>query len=130
MNTKKTGATAPKALKYVQLISRSKEEVSKEELTLEVEMAANKMEQGILSMKQELLGFQSKVKSAQIAVSQAETELGDAKAYRPFDPQKIVNALSKVRSVNNKLETAKEELAFYEGLYNQMTDIKTELFGE
>ena len=78
-------------MKYKELITRTESEINKELLDLEVEKAANVLQQGTLSVKSKVLAAEGDVKQAEIAVSVAKQELEDSKALKPFNVQNILN---------------------------------------
>ena len=92
MSTKvKTTAVNSKVMKYKELITRTESEINKELLDLEVEKAANVLQQGTLSVKSQVLSAEGDVKQAEIQVSVAKQALEDTKASKPFNVQNILN---------------------------------------
>ena len=73
--TTKKSTTNSNTMKYVQLITRTESDINKELLDLEVEKAANVLQQGTLSVKSKVLAAEGEVKQAEIAVSVAKQAL-------------------------------------------------------
>lgn len=113
-------AQSKKPMKYIERISRPKEEIGKEELALEAEMAKNRHEQATLSLKQQMLGHQSTVKSAQIRVSEAEQKLESARYARPYDPKAVIDAFAGIDKAKDELDAAQKVFDHYERYYNFM----------
>lgn len=127
MSTKKTTTTAT-SKKYIDLISKTTQDVEKELLQLSVEQAENVLEQGILSVKSQLLSEQGKVKSAEISVTNEERHLSNAKQTQPFDVQFVLNARHKVLVAKQSVESAKSSLKQVQESFDFLVALKEELF--
>lgn len=127
MSTKKTTTTAT-SKKYIDLISKTTQDVEKELLQLSVEQAENVLEQGILSVKSQLLSEQGRVKSAEISVTNEERHLSNAKQTQPFDVQFVLNARHKVLVAKQSVESAKSSLKQVQESFDFLVALKEELF--
>ena len=114
--------------KYIDLISKSSQDVEKELLELSVEQAQNTLEQGSLNVKSQLLAEQGKVKTAEITVANEERSLSNAKQSQPFDVQRILDARHKVLVAKQSVETAKSSLQQVQASYDFLVALKEELF--
>lgn len=123
MATKKVSST-----KYVDLISKTSQDVEKEMLELSVEQAQNTLEQGTLSVKSQLLSEQGKVKTAQISVGNAERNLSTTKAAQPFNVQSVLNARKNLLVAQQEVDLAKAELQQVQEAYDFLVALKEELF--
>lgn len=121
-------AKTVKTTKYVDLISKTSQDVEKEMLELSVEQAQNTLEQGTLSVKSQLLGEQGKVKTAQIAVSNAERELNAAKSKNPFNVQSLLDARKRMLLAQQEVAEAEITLEQVQEAYDFLVALKKELF--
>ena len=101
-----TKVKTTKVMKYKELITRTESEINKELLDLEVEKAANVLQQGTLSVKSKVLAAEGEVKQAEIAVSVAKQELEDSKALKPFNVQNILNKRTALLQAEEDLKSA------------------------
>ena len=114
--------------KYIDLISKSSQDVEKELLELSVEQAQNTLEQGSLSVKSQLLSEQGNVKSAQIEVSRQERNLATAKQSNPFNVQAVINARHEVLRAEQEVVKAQQSLKQVQETYDFLVALKEELF--
>ena len=129
MSTKaKTTAVNSKVMKYKELITRTESEINKELLDLEVEKAANVLQQGTLSVKSQVLSAEGDVKQAEIQVSVAKQALEDAKASKPFNVQNILNKRTALLQAEEDLKTALISAAEIKDSYNFLVALAKELF--
>jgi len=128
--TKKSTATvkATKIMKYKELITRTESEINKELLDLEVEKAANVLQQGTLSIKSKLLAAEGEVKQAEIAVSVAKQALEDSKASKPFNVQNILNKRASLLQAEEDLKAAQENASEIKNSHNFLVELAKELF--
>ena len=123
MSTKKT-----KIMKYKELITRTESEINKELLDLEVEKAANVLQQGTLSVKSKVLAAEGDVKQAEIAVSVAKQELEDSKALKPFNVQNILNKRTALLQAEEDLKATVATATDVKESYNFLVGSAEELF--
>lgn len=123
MSTKKA-----KIMKYKELITRTESEINKELLDLEVEKAANVLQQGTLSVKSKVLAAEGDVKQAEIAVSVAKQELEDSKALKPFNVQNILNKRTALLQAEEDLKTAQENAIQIKDSHVFLVQLAEELF--
>jgi SMC interacting uncharacterized protein involved in chromosome segregation len=123
MSTKKI-----KIMKYKELITRTESEINKELLDLEVEKAANVLQQGTLSIKSKLLAAEGDVKQAEIAVSVAKQALEDSKASKPFNVQNILNKRTALLQAEEELETKIAIATETKDAHNFLVNLAKELF--
>mgnify|MGYP000916679033 CR=1 FL=1 len=129
MSTKvKTTAVTSKVMKYKELITRTESEINKELLDLEVEKAANVLQQGILSVKSKVLAAEGEVKQAEIAVSVAKQALEDSKASKPFNVQNILNKRTALLQAEEDLKTQQENAAQIKDSHTFLVQLAEELF--
>lgn len=121
-------AKSVKSVKYVDLISKSSQDVEKELIELSVEQAKNTLEQGTLSVKSQLLAAQGDVKKAEILVSNAERALNASKSANPINVQNILDARKAKLDAEESVITAKYNCSQIEDAYNYLVTLKTELF--
>ena len=114
---------------YKSLISKTSADLASEQLDLNVEVAKNKFEQGILSVKGQLITKQSKVKEKESIVKDKERSLEKAKSSDPDSlVQNIINAVTSAKQAKLDLETVKEEYNDLKELYDYLEITKKELF--
>jgi len=123
MSTKKI-----KIMKYKELITRTESEINKELLDLEVEKAANVLQQGTLSVKSKVLAAEGDVKQAEIAVSVAKQALEDSKASKPFNVQNILNKRTAYLQAEEDLKTTVATAAEIKESHNFLVTLAEELF--
>ena len=129
MSTKaKTTAVNSKVMKYKELITRTESEINKELLDLEVEKAANVLQQGTLSVKSQVLSAEGDVKQAEIQVSVAKQALEDTKASKPFNVQNILNKRTALLQAEEDLKTALISAAEIKDSHNFLVELAKELF--
>jgi hypothetical protein len=130
MSTKATTTTTKKVnvMKYKELITRTESEINKELLDLEVEKAANVLQQGTLSVKSKVLAAEGDVKQAEIAVSVAKQALEDSKASKPFNVQNILNKRTALLQAEEDLKAQKEHATEIKESYNFLVKLAEELF--
>jgi len=120
--------TTQPSTKYVDLIQKSKEEVNAEMLPLEAEKAKNILEQGILSVKSQLLEAQGQVKRQEIAKKDADSATLVYKSARPFNVQNILDARAIAEESANALKGAKDHEKYIKETLDYLESLKTELF--
>lgn len=120
--------TTAKVMKYKELITRTESEINKELLELEVEKAANVLQQGTLSVKSKVLAAEGEVKQAEIAVSVAKQTLEDSKASKPFNVQNILNKRIALLQAEEDLKTALISAAEIKDAHNFLVELAKELF--
>jgi len=120
--------TNSKVMKYKELITRTESEINKELLDLEVEKAANVLQQGTLSVKSKVLAAEGDVKQAEIAVSVAKQALEDSKASKPFNVQAILNKRANLLQAEEDLKTAQENSTQIKDSHAFLVQLAQELF--
>ena len=130
MSTKATKSATVKSntMKYKELITRTESDINKELLDLEVEKAANVLQQGTLSIKSKLLAAEGDVKQAEIAVSVAKQELEDSKALKPFNVQNILNKRTALLQAEENLKSAQENAIQIKDSHTFLVNLAEELF--
>ena len=130
MSTKATKSATVKSntMKYKELITRTESEINKELLDLEVEKAANVLQQGTLSVKSKVLAAEGDVKQAEIAVSVAKQALEDSKASKPFNVQNILNKRTAYLQAEEDLKTTVATAAEIKESHNFLVTLAEELF--
>ena len=123
-----TKVKTTKVMKYKELITRTESEINKELLDLEVEKAANVLQQGTLSVKSKVLAAEGEVKQAEIAVSVAKQELEDSKALKPFNVQNILNKRTALLQAEEDLKTAQENAIQIKDSHTFLVKLAEELF--
>lgn len=123
MSTKKT-----KIMKYKELITRTESEINKELLDLEVEKAANVLQQGTLSVKSKVLAAEGDVKQAEITVGMAKQALEDSKASKPFNVQNILNKRTAYLQAEEDLKTQQETATQIKDSHTFLVQLAEELF--
>ena len=123
-----TKVKTTKVMKYKELITRTESEINKELLDLEVEKAANVLQQGTLSVKSKVLAAEGEVKQAEIAVSVAKQELEDSKALKPFSVQNILNKRTALLQAEEDLKTAQENAIQIKDSHTFLVKLAEELF--
>ena len=128
--TKKSTATVKttKIMKYKELITRTESEINKELLDLEVEKAANVLQQGTLSVKSKVLAAEGEVKQAEIAVSVAKQALEDSKASKPFNVQNILNKRTAYLQAEEDLKSTQETATQIKDSHAFLVQLAEELF--
>lgn len=123
-----TKVKTTKVMKYKELITRTEFEINKELLDLEVEKAANVLQQGTLSVKSKVLAAEGDVKQAEIAVSVAKQELEDSKALKPFNVQNILNKRTALLQTEENLKSAQESAIQIKDSHTFLVNLSEELF--
>ena len=123
-----TKVKTTKVMKYKELITRTEFEINKELLDLEVEKAANVLQQGTLSVKSKVLAAEGEVKQAEIAVSVAKQELEDSKALKPFNVQNILNKRTALLQAEENLKSAQENAIQIKDSHTFLVNLAEELF--
>ena len=123
-----TKVKTTKVMKYKELITRTESEINKELLDLEVEKAANVLQQGTLSVKSKVLAAEGDVKQAEIAVSVAKQELEDSKALKPFNVQNILNKRTALLQAEENLKSAQESAIQIKDSHTFLVKLAEELF--
>lgn len=126
MSTK--AKTTAKVMKYKELITRTESEINKELLDLEVEKAANVLQQGTLSVKSKVLAAEGEVKQAEIAVSVAKQALEDSKASKPFNVQNILNKRTALLQAEEDLKSTIATATEIKESHNFLVSLAEELF--
>ena len=127
MSTTNKKSTA-KVMKYKELITRTESEINKELLDLEVEKAANVLQQGTLSVKSKVLAAEGEVKQSEIAVSVAKQALEDSKASKPFNVQNILNKRTALLQAEEDLKAQQENTIQIKDSYTFLVKLAEELF--
>jgi len=123
-----TKVKTTKVMKYKELITRTESEINKELLDLEVEKAANVLQQGTLSIKSKLLAAEGDVKQAEIEVNVAKQELEDSKALKPFNVQNILNKRTALLQAEENLKSAQENAIQIKDSHTFLVNLAEELF--
>ena len=123
-----TKVKTTKVMKYKELITRTESEINKELLDLEVEKAANVLQQGTLSVKSKVLAAEGEVKQAEIAVSVMKQSLEDSKALKPFSVQNILNKRTALLQAEEDLKTAQENAIQIKDSHTFLVKLAEELF--
>ncbi len=128
MSTKVKATSKTNTMKYIQLITRTESDINKELLDLEVEKAANVLQQGTLSIKSKVLAAEGEVKQAEIAVSVAKQALEDSKASKPFNVQNILNKRTAYLQAEEDLKTQQETATQIKDSHAFLVQLAEELF--
>lgn len=123
-----TKKSTVKIMKYKELITRTESEINKELLDLEVEKAANVLQQGTLSVKSKVLAAEGEVKQSEIAVSVAKQALEDSKASKPFNVQNILNKRTAYLQAEENLKSAQETATQIKDSHVFLVQLAEELF--
>lgn len=123
-----TKKSTVKIMKYKELITRTESEINKELLDLEVEKAANVLQQGTLSVKSKVLAAEGEVKQSEIAVSVAKQALEDSKASKPFNVQNILNKRTAYLQAEEDLKTQQETATQIKDSHAFLVQLAEELF--
>ena len=123
-----TKVKTTKVMKYKELITRTESEINKELLDLEVEKAANVLQQGTLSVKSKVLAAEGEVKQAEIAVSVAKQALEDSKASKPFNVQNILNKRTAYLQAEEDLKSTQETATQIKDSHAFLVQLAEELF--
>ena len=123
-----TKKSTVKIMKYKELITRTESEINKELLDLEVEKAANVLQQGTLSVKSKVLAAEGEVKQAEITVGMAKQALEDSKASKPFNVQNILNKRTALLQAEENLKSAQENAAQIKDSHTFLVQLAEELF--
>ena len=123
-----TKKSTVKIMKYKELITRTESEINKELLDLEVEKAANVLQQGTLSVKSKVLAAEGEVKQSEIAVSVAKQALEDSKASKPFNVQNILNKRTAYLQAEENLKSAQESAIQIKDSHTFLVNLAEELF--
>ena len=123
-----TKVKTTKVMKYKELITRTESEINKELLDLEVEKAANVLQQGTLSVKSKVLAAEGEVKQAEITVSVMKQSLEDSKALKPFSVQNILNKRTALLQAEEDLKTAQENAIQIKDSHTFLVKLAEELF--
>ena len=123
-----TKVKTTKVMKYKELITRTESEINKELLDLEVEKAANVLQQGTLSVQSKVLAAEGEVKQAEIAVSVAKQALEDSKASKPFNVQNILNKRTAYLQAEEDLKTQQETATQIKDSHAFLVQLAEELF--
>lgn len=126
--TTKKSTAKTNTMKYVQLITRTESDINKELLDLEVEKAANVLQQGTLSVKSKVLAAEGEVKQAEIAVSVAKQALEDSKASKPFNVQNILNKRTAYLQAEEDLKTQQKTATQIKDSHAFLVHLAEELF--
>ena len=128
MSTKVKATSKTNTMKYIQLITRTESDINKELLDLEVEKAANVLQQGTLSVKSKVLAAEGEVKQSEIAVSVAKQALEDSKASKPFNVQAILNKRANLLQAEEDLKTQQETATQIKDSHTFLVQLAEELF--
>ena len=128
MSTKVKATSKTNTMKYIQLITRTESDINKELLDLEVEKAANVLQQGTLSVKSKVLAAEGEVKQSEIAVSVAKQALEDSKASKPFNVQNILNKRTAYLQAEEDLKTQQETATQIKDSHTFLVQLAEELF--
>ena len=123
-----TKKSTVKIMKYKELITRTESEINKELLDLEVEKAANVLQQGTLSVQSKVLAAEGEVKQSEIAVSVAKQALEDSKASKPFNVQNILNKRTAYLQAEENLKTQQETATQIKDSHTFLVQLAEELF--
>ena len=118
-----------KTTNYKSLISKSADQVQKEQIDVTVDQAQISLDQGLLSVQSQLLNESSGVKTAEGNVAAAELALNNSKGAVPFNVQNILDLRRAKLQADEDLIVAKAKVANLQGAFDYLKDLKTELFG-
>lgn len=113
---------------YKSRITKTDSQQATELVDLSVEQAANTLQQGVLSVKSQMIAAQGDVKKAEINVADAERNLESSKGANPFNVQNILNARTAVKQAQLDLETKQEVLVEFQDTLKFLEELETELF--
>lgn len=113
---------------YKSRITKTDSQQATELVDLSVEQAANTLQQGVLSVKSQMIAAQGDVKKAEINVADAERNLESSKGANPFSVQNILNARTAVKQAQLDLETKQEVLVEFQDTLKFLEELETELF--
>lgn len=113
---------------YKSRITKTDSQQATELVDLSVEQAANTLQQGVLSIKSQMIAAQGDVKKAEINVADAERNLESSKGANPFNVQNILNARTAVKQAQLDLETKQEVLVEFQDTLKFLEELETELF--
>lgn len=115
-------------MKYKELITKSEQEQQTEQVDLNVAQAQNTLDQGILSVKSEMLKQEAKVKQSENREKDAERALETSKSANPFNVQNILDARTNLEQAKLNTEAEKEAYNKIQEAHNYLETLKTELF--
>jgi hypothetical protein len=118
-----------KTANYKSLISKSADQVQKEQIDVTVDQARISLDQGLLSVQSQLLNESSGVKTAEGNVAAAELALNNSKGAVPFNVQNILDLRRAKLQADENLIEAKAKVANLQGAFDYLQALKTELFG-
>ena len=120
---------ANKTCSYKELISKSETEVQAELIDLAVDQAQNSMQQGILSVRSQMLSSEADFKRAQNKVADAERELTAAKRANPLNVQDILDTRTLVLNAKDFVKTKEETFNTLKEAHDFLVATEKELFG-
>jgi len=124
MSVKKTAQGA----KYKDLITKTDSDVQAEQVDVNVQMAQNSLQQGILSTKSLVLSAQGKVKEAEVKLAQAKRNQESAKSSVPLNVQKLIDTFQATKQAELDVETATEAFKSTQEVLVHLQSVETELF--
>lgn len=115
---------------YKQLISRSQQEIDAEMIDFTVDSARNEMQQGILSVKSQVLSAEKQLKGYKSAVAKAEIALQTARSKNPFSVQSLLDARRSLLQANESVEEQQRVVNQYKEALDFLISEEKALFGE
>ena len=115
-------------MKYKELITKSEQEQQTEQVDLNVAQAQNTLEQGILSLKSQMIKQESEVKKYENLEKEAERTLESSKSCNPFNVQNILDARTNLEQAKLNTQAEKEAYNKIQEAHNYLETLKTELF--
>lgn len=115
-------------MKYKELITKSEQEQQSEQVELNVAQAQNTLEQGILSVKSEMLKQEAKVKQSENREKESERVLEASKSANPFSVQNILDARTNLEQAKLNTEAEKEAYTKIKEAHDYLETLKNELF--
>ena len=120
---------ANKTCSYKELISKSETEVQAELIDLAVDQAQNSMQQGILSVRSQMLSAEADFKRAKNKVADAERELTNAKRANPLNVQDILDARTLVLNAQEFVKSKEDAFTALKDAHDFLAQTEKELFG-
>lgn len=125
------GKTNPtvKPVNYKSRISKSDADIAKEQLDITVKLAQNHYEQGVLSLKSQLIQKESDVSKASVVVEEAKRKLEDAKSLPACElVQGIVNSRTDLKQAELNFEAINTEYQELKEILDYVIEVQKELF--
>jgi galactokinase len=117
------------ATNYRARITKSSDAVAAEQVDLTIDKAENFFQQGLLSLKSQMIDKQGDLKSAEIAVKEAHRAIENAKSAKPENlVQALINAKTAELQANINMAAAQEAYDQLQAMYSFIEETGKELF--